>query len=455
MILIYIIRYIKFIYSLYLINKSESDCNINYVKKCANLCGPLAIKLLQIIITGAPEFVKSDKLNFVFEDCEIHDFKFTEMMYQKEFGNSIHEDYLFEKNCVIGSGSIGQVYKCYCRKTDQFVAIKVKHPDINKIVDQTVFAIKIVCFLLKFINKYHNFFMEYVNNIHLQIDYIQESINTNKLKYNFRNEECIIVPEIYNYTQNFIIMSYYESKKYSDVNEHFQLLASAYINFFYLTSLLVHDYLHADLHQGNWKIIENGNDIKLFIYDCGIMCSTNNLSLNREIIDILTSGTRKFMNLIDVIKKYDNIPIDQIENKLKKHKQELENLCLLNPEKNSASKVFGIFLRKLIDLRLITNINFINLLSSIAIIGDTPVKSISVFVKYILYPTGTNALLYHVYIDILQKMNKFSQFKNYLINYLDTVPEKKEIYSDWLFQEFGHRKGYILTDIIYNQFSPS
>ena len=446
--LVYIFRYIKFIYSLYVFNKNGNDYNIEYIRKCANSCGPLAIKLLQLIITSCPEFIKSDKLNFVFEDCSIHDFKDTEKMYQKDFGRSIHEDYIFGKDCVIGSGSIGQVYKCYCKKTDQFVAIKVKHPGINENVDKTVSSIKFVCFLLRFINKYHTIFMEYINNIYLQIDYIQEVKNTQRLKYNFRNEECIIVPEIYNFTCNFIIMSYHSSKTINQVNDHSKLLASMYMNFFYLTSVLVHDYLHADLHNGNWKIIENGNNVKLFIYDCGIMCRTGNLKLNEKIIDIVSGGRRRFMNFFDVIsdKKF----------KLKlKDRQELENICLIPEEQASTAEVLTKFVRKTIDLNLLTDKNFINLLTSICILGETPKKSISVFVRYILYPRGTNALLYHIYIDFLEKMDKFKEFRNYLINYLDNLPEKKELYSNWLFKEFGHRKGHILSNIIYNQFFPN
>jgi len=446
--IIYIFRYIRFVYSLYLFNINGCEANINYIKKCSTICGPLAIKLLQLIITSCPEFIKSDKLDFVFENCSIHDFKFTKQLYLKDFGKDICDDYIFGKDCIIGSGSIGQVYKCYCKKSDQFVAIKVKHPGINENVDKTVWSLKIVCFLLRFINKYHSVFLEYINNIYLQIDYIQEVKNTQKLHHNFRNEECIIVPEIYNFSENFIIMSYHQSKRYCEVNNQSQLLASMYMNFFYLSSVLVHDYLHADLHNGNWKVIENGNDIKLFIYDCGIMCSTGNRKLNEQIIDTVSGGRHHFMKFFDFISdKKIEIPFKKL--------QELENICSICEKKASTSEVLTKFIRKIIDFNLLNNKNFINILTSIAILGETPKKSISVFVRYILYPKGTNALLYHIYIDVLEKMNKFTDFKKYLINYLDNLPEKKELYSNWLFEEFGHRKGYILSNIIYDHFFPN
>ena len=64
----YILRYTKFVYSLYLITKNKTSKNIEYVRYCANICGPLAIKLLQLIISSFPDILKTDQLNYVFED---------------------------------------------------------------------------------------------------------------------------------------------------------------------------------------------------------------------------------------------------------------------------------------------------------------------------------------------------------------------------------------------------
>jgi ubiquinone biosynthesis protein len=175
---------------------------------------------------GRNDLLNTDKLNYVFEDCNTHSLKETEDMYLKDFGNSIYDDYDFDENSmVIGSGSIGQVYKCYCKSKKKYIAIKVKHPDINKNVNKTVFALRIVCFILKPINIIHNICMEYINNIYLQIDYIQEAKNTIKLKENFKNEDRIIIPEVYEYSKNFIFMSYHEGKKYSEVSTKSQLIS--------------------------------------------------------------------------------------------------------------------------------------------------------------------------------------------------------------------------------------
>jgi predicted unusual protein kinase regulating ubiquinone biosynthesis (AarF/ABC1/UbiB family) len=448
----FIFRYIFFVYSLYLLNKQQTDSNIKYVKDSASRCGPIAIKLLQFIIMSAPDLIKTDKLNYVFEDCNIHDIEVTKELYFKDFKRDINQDYTILE--VVGSGSLGQVYRAFCKTTNQIVAIKVKHPCINENVNKSVLAIKIVCFILRPINNFHSIFMEYINNIYLQIDYIQEAENTKRLKFNFKNEDVVVIPEIYYYTSNFIIMSYHEAKNFNQVDDKTQNIASMYLNFIYLTSLIVHDFLHADLHYGNWKIIEGKTpyDIKILIYDCGIMCSTGNLSLNIQIIENISKGKPKIIKLLDVFKTVD----PTLQKKVDRYRHEIEEY--MNPifynENIQGSECINKFLRKLVDLRLITNKNLINILSSISIIGEAPTKSIHLFVKYITNPIGTNSLLYHVYVDILNKINKFNELKLFYIDYLNRDPENKTIYENWLYEEFGHKKGYILSDIIYYLFFP-
>jgi predicted Ser/Thr protein kinase len=376
-------------------------------------------------------------------------------LYLQDFGNSIHEDYIIKENDVVGSGSIGQVYKCFCKKTNEYIAMKVKHPGINNNVDITVYALKIVCFLLQSINHFHYVFIQYIDNIYLQIDYTQESINTIKLKEKFKNERIVVIPEIYNYSSNFITMSYHDAKNYNEVNHQQQLLASMYINFIFLTSTLVYDYLHADLHHGNWKIIENGNDIKILMYDCGIMCETGDIDFNIKLVDITASGRCRFIEVFDLIIK--NNP--KLKNKIDKHRHEFMDLTSYDNKSIKSTQTLSLFLRKMLKLRLIQDKNIINLITSISIIGDTPKQSVEVFIKYIMFPTGTTALLYHVYLDLIIKMGTFKDLELFLREYLITSKNKDgkthtEIYQDWLYEEFGHKKGYIVTDIIYKLFFP-
>ena len=50
---------------------------------------------------------------------------------------------------------------------------------------------------------------------------------------------------------------------------------------------------------------------------------------------------------------------------------------------------------------------------------------------------------------------KFHDLKQFFIKDLESFPENKDIYTDWLFKEFGHKKGKILNEIIYNKIYPN
>jgi len=447
MILIYIIRYCLFVYSLYRLTVDENEKSIEYVNYCTLRCGPLAIKLLQLIVMSNPNnVIKTNKLNFVFEDCEIHSFEKTQEMYFQEYQTHITDDYEIVDN-IISSGSIGQVYKAYCKRRNEYVAIKVKHPYINDNVNKTVQALKIVCYLLKCINKFHYIFIQYINNIYLQIDYINEAIHTKQLKYKFRNEECIVIPEIYSFSSNFIIMSYHEGKMYKDISNDRQLIASLYINFFYISSLLIHDYLHGDLHFGNWKIIEDGNDIKLLIYDCGLIFSSGSLDLNKEILNCVFNRL-SLINLLDIINRVEN---NKNSKKIEKSRSELKKIII--PGDNSPFNNMTKFFHKLCELGLVKNENLINILSSIAIIGDTPGMCISTISKYTHnIVTNTNSILFHTYVGLLERINKFNDLKNYFINEIESNQDYKEVYKQWLYEEFGHTNVNILNQLIYKKF---
>jgi predicted unusual protein kinase regulating ubiquinone biosynthesis (AarF/ABC1/UbiB family) len=434
-------------YSLYKVNKCQSKENIQYVNDCATSCGPLAIKLLQLIIMGNKKLLKTNELDFVLENCIIHPFNETCNLYLKDFGHDITDDYDFHSSDepVVGSGSIGQVYKAYSKERKEYIAIKVKHPNINEIVNQTVFALKLVCFFMKHINKYHSILIEFINNIYLQIDYVQEAKNTIQLRNNYLTNKCIVIPEVYNYTENFIIMSYHHGEQYNSVDENSQVLSSMMITFFYMTSLLVYDFLHADLHYGNWKIIKENNETKILIYDCGIMCKTGDLTLNKRIMECVYNR-RNLINLIDIMKERD--PSNR---KIDKHRKELEQIVSFSDD---AAKCLTNFLNRVNELQLFNDKEFIRILSSIAIIGDTPKKSVETFTKYLHSNLRSNTILFHTYVGILKRMDIFHDLNDFLTKELDSDPMNKELYENWLFQEFGHKKGYLLNNIIYNKFYP-
>ena len=149
--------------------------------------------------------------------------------------------------------------------------------------------------------------LEYIDNVQTQLNYIQEAENTILLKEKWKSEETVIVPEIYGFSSDIIIMSYHDGDNYNNLTKKQQLITSLHMNYIFLTSMLVHDFIHGDLHTGNWKI--TFNPMRIILYDCGIMCKTGDLEFNKQFMRVLFSGN--YLDLLDFI-CHENTPAKEI-----------------------------------------------------------------------------------------------------------------------------------------------
>ena len=425
---------IRFLLSLYRFSKNGND--VTDLITCTKRCGTVAIKLLQFICMR--NNIKNKQLQFVFEDCDIHSLEDTKQMYFEDFGRKLSSDFMVRRD-IIGSGSIGQVYRFYSLTHDHFVALKSKHPGVDKNVHDFIKIIKVICWFVYPFNIYHELIMEYIENIKLQLDYDQEAKNTIKLRGLWQNEESVIVPEVYYYSKNFICMSYHEGENFNNISEPEQLIASMCITFIFLTGLLQHDFLHADLHTGNWKVVIKEKSMKILLYDCGVMCRTGDLEKNKLIIATLMAG--QFDRLVYIIGDASQKRLDECSRFIN------ENL----PE--TAMERTNFFIKKVLKERLISNKMFIHVLTALAIVGEISDKSTGIFTRY----TGREVLLYecmiYMYISILNKLQMFTGLNTFLQDWMDSDKIHKERYTDWLMERFGHNKGYILDNIIYGKFN--
>ena len=419
-----------FLLSLYKLILNETDERINKTKINANKCGPLAIKLLQFLSMN--NIIKTDKLKTFLEDCDTHTFEETEKLYFQDFGKDMSKDYIIDNPRLVGSGSIGQVYCLYNKNLNNWVAVKVKHPGIN---------LKVKKFnLIKLISKFISFgdmILQYIDNINLQLDYSLEVKNTKLLKLKFQNEKCVIIPEIYFFTDNFIIMSYHDGISFdSIIDPSLKIKISLYVNFIILSSLLVYDIFHGDLHFGNWKIHINGNDISIIFYDCGLVCSSGDLEFNKDIIKCI--GCNDYESLLNIINKNANANINA---KIKK--------TVLKINDGPTSTRVKYFVTESIKSKLITDKNAINLFNSYAIICETLFIGVEKFNKFV-FVKDDNAILFYMYHELLNNLGKFSDLNIFIKNWMDSEPNNKIILNKWLLNEFGHTNSKIVGKIIYD-----
>ena len=112
------------------------DIVLDLIIKNIQDSGCIAIKFTQWILPKLEMIYDLDskkdiwfgKLEQFYEYCNIHDIGYTKILYENDFSEKITDDYLIES--VIGSGSIGQVYKIKDKKTNKYYALKVVHPNL-------------------------------------------------------------------------------------------------------------------------------------------------------------------------------------------------------------------------------------------------------------------------------------------------------------------------------------
>jgi aarF domain-containing kinase len=212
------------------------------------------------------------------------EFESVKALIEKEFGQKFEEvfDYFEEK--PLGSASIAQVHKARLRDSHEYVAIKIQHPMIAvhcpSDVAITKLATRVGEFLwpgikLQWISK------EFDLNIFKEIDFTNESKNSEKIKNFFKNDERIVVPRInWKYTTKKVItMSFEEGRSIVDTKfrAENQIKAEEVANLLtdvFYKQIFRFGFVHADPHPGNLfirKELVNGRNItRLILLDHGL-----------------------------------------------------------------------------------------------------------------------------------------------------------------------------------------
>ena len=456
-------NYFQYFSSLYYFLKYKdtkySNKYLAYLDKSIYNCGPIGVKLIQLLIMydGVLPISYINKLKYTLENCKVHSWKNTEDLYYANFGTHIYDDYNLinttddYNKCIVGSGSIGQVYKLYSKELQKYVAVKVKHPsvdyEIKRFVSTATFIMKYFSYIT--VIPYRNIINIFIDNINIQNDFIREACNTRKLRDNFKDDTHIIIPEVYDVNNNFIIMSYHAGTDINSISNK-SLKYSIYndMNFLTLSSIMVHDFMHADLHDGNWKIqVHEDNTYNIIIYDCGLVVSTNNLQFNQEVlITFLTGNFKNFVTILMNSSSMTNIDNSNLH-KLETH---VDKICS-DSSLDSGDRACNI-IKYAIDNNIINSSEHINLLLSYIMtltIGKINALRIQ---KVINIPSNDVdvGVIFNLYNGLLDKMKKYTKLHDFFSAYINTHKDIHELYNIWLHDKFGHNDSSIIIDIIYN-----
>jgi len=263
------------ILSLFIKYNFYNDKIVKILLKNVHSCGVIPIKIIQ---WGLPilKLINIDKkildiFENTYEKCPIHELDYTKKLYKSDFYNDIDNDYKIIES--VGSGSIAQVYKIQDIKTNEFYAMKVIHPDAIKNFNKIKFYLKIIFTIFKFSNIVPTDLNNFLKQFRQQLDLVNEANNILKFSGLYKNDKLFLIPSLYKFSKNIIIMDYIEGKSIETINiniQHYRY--NMIISIFMYNNLFINKFNHGDLHNYNWKITK---DNKIIIYDFGLCWESN------------------------------------------------------------------------------------------------------------------------------------------------------------------------------------
>jgi predicted Ser/Thr protein kinase len=383
-----------------------------------------------------------DQIKTVFEDCNIHSWEETKDIYREEFGTDISEDFKITDEeakaeaMVLQSGSIGQVYKLHSKAHGFDVAVKVKHPRIDKKVDTFVRLVSAIMYLMSWFVKIPYIYLvkEFIGNVNLQLDFIKEAHNTRRLKECYKDESCIVIPQILDCSNRIIVMTYHEGRSLSSIEDKqlvFQVSTQFY--FFVIMSLIIHDFFHCDLHDGNCKVDDQN---RLVIYDCGIIGSVGDLALSRVIMESMIGA--RFDKLVEIA-----------THPSEKHDEDFNQFVIQTQSDLSISTAerFRIIFNSLLKSGKKTNSQIMRVMQGI-IIGEKNIIKCVDKCSLILGPESNIVVWLYSYIHICNAIGKFKPLCNYFRAWLSEYANSIEELRSWIDEKFGHRDEDVFFEVI-------
>ncbi len=183
----------------------------------------------------------------------------------------------------VAAASIAQVHKAQINDngTIKDVAIKILRPNIKKIFNDQIEALMLLAYIIESLNNKTKrlrlvevvFLLKQITNHEMDLRF--EAAAANEYAENTKNDVGFSVPKIYwNFTSEEVLtldwvegISIRERNKLEEKNINIKLIASDVIQHF-LRHAVRDGFFHADMHQGNLFINENGQIVPV---DFGIM----------------------------------------------------------------------------------------------------------------------------------------------------------------------------------------
>ncbi|MGB0901504.1 2-polyprenylphenol 6-hydroxylase [Halocynthiibacter sp.] len=260
----------------------KGDPDMPPVTRALTALGPAYIKFGQVLSTR-PDVVGDElatQLRVLQDQLPAFSSDIARQCIEDELGRSV-DDVFSEFSEPVAAASIAQVHKARLRENDEYVAVKVLRPDVErafrKDIDAFYFAASVVEMLSPASRRLHpEEVIKHFEGVVLgELDLRLESASASEFLANTQGDEGFQVPGIrWNLSgRRVMTLDWVEGAGMGDNDAldaagHDRSALAARVLQLFLSHALRDGFFHADMHQGNLKVAANGDVVA---YDFGIM----------------------------------------------------------------------------------------------------------------------------------------------------------------------------------------
>lgn len=251
------------------------------------------IKLGQWATTRPDIFPASmlDQFDRLQDQCSPHSFEDTRKIIRENYNAEIEE--LFEdfSTTPLAVGAIAQVYRAKLKLTGEEVAVKVLHPHITSSIQIDLHIMNRFANLAALVPGsewmgLQDAVEQFGSTMLAQLDMTFEARNLMRFGMNFKGDPNIVFPKVIDrMSTKAVLVETFEYgqplatylKSNGNVEERRSLARIGLRT--YLTMLLVHNFIHADMHPGNLLVRKDPKtqNMQLVLLDVGLICELSDI----------------------------------------------------------------------------------------------------------------------------------------------------------------------------------
>lgn len=298
------------------------------LRKSFEELGPSFIKLGQLLSTREDIFNPGliAELKKLQDQAKPIEFSQAIKLIESELGQSHDKVFTNIDEKPIGVASIGVVYRAQLISGED-VVIKVQRPNIKRTILTDFEIIEFIVSKLEAVSREIKYLgvsraiADFFKGINFELNFLIEANNNKKLKSNLAKidtKNILKVPLIYREfcTEKLLVMEFLNGKSFNEindpgtVNELRPILIDAVKLF--LKTMLKDGFFHADLHGGNFFLLEDDNIGLIDFGLVGVLSKKNRANLVAILYGVLTNNFENLVFEFLDVAEYENIPNHEV-----------------------------------------------------------------------------------------------------------------------------------------------